>query len=148
MAQPTRGTAVWRMSLAYNNTITGQYNTPEAPLYPEFKGYRSDMRWMEMYHKGNMKLRVTSLTEGLYLRLFTPEEAIDQTLGEMGGMDEGTRKQERTMIPFPEGDISFLLSIPSMQSYKPLDQLGPSAQPDNIRIKSGDEGFHIRLVIK
>lgn len=100
-----------------------------------------------MYHKGNMKLRVTSLTEGLYLRLFTPEEAIDQTLGEMGGMDEGTRKQERTMIPFPEGDISFLLSIPPMQSYKPLDQLGPSAQPDNIRIKSGDEGFHIRLII-
>ncbi len=137
---------VW--SLAYNNTITGQYNTPEAPLYPEFKGYRSDMRWMEMYHQGNMKLRVTSLTEGLYLRLFTPEEAIDQTLGEMGGMDEGTRKQERTMIPFPEGDISFLLSIPPMQSYKPLDQLGPSAQPDNIRIKSGDEGFHIRLVVK
>lgn len=79
---------VW--SLAYNNTITGQYNTPEAPLYPKFKGYRSDMRWMEMYHKGNMKLRVTSLTEGLYLRLFPPEEAIDQTLGEMGGMDEGT----------------------------------------------------------
>lgn len=137
---------IW--SLAYNNTVTGQYNTATAPLYPEFKGYRSDMRWMEIYHEGSVKLRVTSLTNGLYFRLFTPEEAVDQTPGEMGGMDEGKRKQERTMVKFPNGDISFLLSIPPMQSYKPLEQLGPTAQPDNIRIKSGDEGFHIRLVVE
>lgn len=136
--------ATW--SLAYNNTITGQYNTVQPPLYPEFKGYRSDMRWLELYHHGDVRMRVTSLTDGLFFRLFTPEEAIDQTPGEMGGMDEGKRKQERTMIRFPEGDISFLLSIPPIQSYKPLEQLGPSAQPDNIRIKSGDEGFHIRLI--
>lgn len=133
-------------SLAYNNTVTGQYNSTEPPLYPEFKGYRSDMRWLELYHKGEVKMRVTSLTDGLFFRLFTPEEAVDQTPGEMGGMDEGKRKQERTMVKFPDGDISFLLSIPPMQSYKPLEQLGPSAQPDNIRIKSGDEGFHIRLI--
>lgn len=134
-------------TLAYNNTITGQYNSQEPPLYPEFKGYRSDMRWLELYHKGEVKMKVTSLTNGLYFRLFTPEEAIDQTPGEMGGMNEGKKKQERTMIKFPNGDISFLLSIPPMQSYKPLEQLGPHAQPDNIRIKSGDEGFHIRLII-
>lgn len=135
-------------SLAYNNTVTGQYNSYDPPLYPEFKGYRSDMRWLEIYHKGEVAMKVTTLTEGLYFRLFTPEEAIDQTPGEMGGMDEGKKKQERTMIPFPAGDISFLISIPPMQSYKPLEQLGPMAQPDNIRIKSGDEGFHIRLVVK
>lgn len=135
---------IW--TLAYNNTVTGQYNSPQPPVHPEFKGYRSDMRWMEIYKSDTLKLRVTSLTEGLYMRLFTPEEAIDTTPGEMGGMNEGKRKQERTMVKFPEGDISFLLSIPPMQSYKPLEQLGPSAQPDNIRIKSGDEGFHIRLL--
>lgn len=135
-------------SLAYNNTVTGQYNTPEAPLYPEFKGYRSDMRWLEIYHQGKVNLRVTTLTNGMYFRLFTPEEAVDQTPGEMGGIDEGKRKQERTMVDFPKGDISFLLSIPPMQSYKPLEQLGPLAQPDNIRIKSGDEGFHIRLIVE
>lgn len=133
-------------SLAYNNTVTGHYNSIEPPLYPEFKGYRSNMRWMEIYHKGEKKFRVTSLTEGLYFRLFTPEEAVDETPGEMGGMNEGSRKQERTMVKFPAGDISFLLSIPPMQSYKPLEQLGPGATPDNIRIKSGDEGFHIRLI--
>lgn len=135
-------------SLAYNNTVTGQYNTPEPPLYPEFKGYRSDMRWMEIYQADSVRLKVTSLTNGLYFRLFTPEEAIDQTPGEMGGMNEGKVKQERTMVKFPDGDISFLLSIPPMQSYKPLEQLGPSAQPDNIRIKPGDDGFHIRLIFE
>ncbi len=142
-----KGTQFGTWSLAYNNTVTGQYNSMNPPLYPEFKGYRSNMRWMEIYHKGQVKFKATSLTEGLYFRLFTPEEAIDETPGEMGGMDEGKKKQERTMVKFPAGDISFLLSIPPMQSYKPLEQLGPGATPDNIRIKSGDEGFHIRLII-
>ncbi len=127
----------------YNNTVTGQYNSVTPPVYPEFKGYHADVRWMQF-----PDFRVTSLTEGLFVRLYTPEEAIDQTPGEMGGADEGKKKQERTMVKFPEGDISFLLSIPPMQSYKPLEQLGPSAQPDNIRIKAGDEGFHIRLIFQ
>lgn len=142
-----KGTQFGTWSLAYNNTITGQYNSLTPPQYPEFKGYRSDMRWLEIYHKGEVKFKVTTLTEGLYFRLFTPEEAVDETPGEMGGMDEGKKKQERTMIDFPAGDISFLLSIPPMRSYKPLEQLGPGAAPDNIRIKSGDEGFRIRLVV-
>lgn len=143
-----KGTQFGTWSLAYNNSVTGQYNSMTPPLYPEFKGYRSNMRWMEIYHKGERKLKVTSLTDGLYFRLFTPEEAIDETPGEMGGMDEGKRKQERTMVKFPAGDISFLLSIPPMQSYKPLEQLGPGAMPDNIRIKSGDKGFDIELLIE
>lgn len=136
-------------SLAYNNTVTGQYNSAEPPVYPEFKGYRSEMRWMEIVNKDKTRWKVTSLTDNLYFRLFTPEEAIDQTPGEMGGMQEGKGgKQERTMVKFPAGDVSFLLSIPPMQSYKPLEQLGPKSQPDNIRIKSGDEGFHIRLIFE
>lgn len=134
-------------SLAYNNTITGSYNTPNPPLYPEFKGYRSDLRWMEMVPKTGCPWRVYTLNEGMYLRLFTPEEPVDQTAGEMGGLQElQPRKQEKSMVPFPAGDISFLLSIPPIQSYKPLEQLGPESQPYNIRIKPGDDGFRIRLV--
>jgi len=134
-------------SLAYNNTVTGDYNSPTPPLYPEFKGYRSDLRWLKMQEKDGASWRVSTLNEGLYLRLFTPEEPVDQTPGEMGGLlDVQPRKQERSMVRFPEGDISFLLSIPPIQSYKPLEQLGPDSQPYNIRIKPGDEGFHIRLV--
>ena len=136
---------LWKM--AYNNTATGEYNAPTPPVYPEFKGYRSDLRWMEMQDKEGSSWRVATLNEGLYLRLFTPVEPVDQTPGEMGGLQEtAPRKQERSMVRFPEGDISFLLSIPPIQSYKPLEQLGPLSQPDNIRIKSGDEGFHIRLI--
>jgi len=134
-------------SLAYNNTITGSYNTPNPPLYPEFKGYRSDLRWMEMVPKKGCPWRVYTLNEGMYLRLFTPEEPVDQTAGEMGVLQElQPRKQEKSMVAFPAGDISFLLSIPPIQSYKPLEQLGPDSQPYNIRIKPGDDGFRIRLV--
>ncbi len=143
-----KGTQFGTWSLVYNNTITGQYNTYTAPQYPEFTGYRSNMRWLEIYHHGQRRFKATSLTEALYFRLFTPEEAVDETPGEMGGMDEGKKRQERTMVKFPEGDISFLLSIPPMQSYKPLEHLGPGATPHNIRIKSGDEGFHIRLIFE
>ena len=142
-----KGQQFGQWALAYNNTVTGDYNTPNPPLYPEFKGYRSDLRWVEFLNKEGDSWRVYTLNEGLYFRLFTPEEAIDQTVGEMGGLQETQpRKQERSMVRFPEGDISFLLSIPPIQSYKPLEQLGPLSQPDNIRIKSGDEGFHIRLI--
>lgn len=134
-------------SLAYNNTITGSYNTPNPPLYPEFKGYRSDLRWMELVPKKGCPWRVYTLNEGMYLRLFTPEEPVDQTAGEMGGLQElQPRKQEKSLVAFPAGDISFLLSIPPIQSYKPLEQLGPESQPYNIRIKPGDDGFRIRLV--
>ena len=142
-----KGQQFGQWTLAYNNTVTGDYNTPTPPVYPEFKGYRSDFRWVEFLNGKGTSWRVYTLNEGLYFRLFTPKEAIDQTVGEMGGWQETEpRKQERSMVRFPEGDISFLLSIPPIQSYKPLEQLGPQSQPDNIRIKSGDEGFHIRLV--
>lgn len=138
-----KGTQFGVWTKEYNNTVTGEYNTSNPPVYPEFKGYHANVHWMQF-----PDFRVTSLADGLFVRLYTPEEAIDQTPGEMGGIDEGKRKQERTMIDFPSGDISFLLSIPPMRSYKPLEQLGPAAQPDNIRIKKGDEGFHIRLLFE
>lgn len=141
-----KGQQFGNWSLTYNNTVTGQYNTPRPPLYPEFKGYRSEVLWQEFYAKDTPPLRIALASPHLYARWFTPEEAIDQTPGEMGGLQEGsTPKSEKTMVTFPAGDLSFLLSIPPMQSYKPLDQLGPLSQPDNIRMKSGDEGFHIRL---
>ena len=142
-----KGQQFGEWALAYNNTVTGNYNSPTPPLYPEFKGYRSELRWMELLPKAGASWRVYSLNEEMYLRLFTPEEPIDRTPDEMGGLQETlSRKQERTMVPFPAGDISFLLSIPPIQSYKPLEQLGPESQPYNIRIKPGDDGFRIRLV--
>lgn len=106
-----KGTQFGVWTKEYNNTVTGEYNTSNPPVYPEFKGYHANVHWMQF-----PDFRVTSLADGLFVRLYTPEEAIDQTPGEMGVIDVGKRKQERTMIDFPSGDISFLLSIPPMRS--------------------------------
>jgi len=43
------------------------------------------------------------------------------------------------------GNISFLLEIPAIRSFKPISQHGPKSQPGTIRIKSGDEGIHLDL---
>ncbi len=136
-------------SKAYNNTVTGQYGSATPPVYPEFKGYHADVRHMTLF--GDNNINITTTTPELYVRLFTPEEPRVSSLGEMGGAAEkanlaaAIKQPERTMVKFPEGDISFLLSIPPMRSYKPLEQQGPLSQPDNIRIKPGDEGYRISL---
>ncbi len=134
---------------AHNNTVTGQYGSAQTPVYPEFKGYHADVQWMCL--TGEHNLRVSTTTKQLYVRLFTPAEPRVSSLGEMGGAAEkaiaaaAIKQPERTMVKFPEGDISFLLSIPPIRSYKPLEQQGPLSQPDNIRIKPGDDGYHIQL---
>ena len=112
---------------AYNNTVTG-----ESWLYPEFKGYHANLYWAEMRSK-TAPFKVYSETDGLYYRVFTPEEP------------KALNGEKHTMQSFPDGDISFLLEIPGIQSYKPIEQLGPKAQPGNIRVNIGDEGLRIKL---
>ena len=65
--------------------------------------------------------------------MFTPEEPRP---GE---------RVSRTMTPFPEGDVSFLLDIPPIRSYKPLEQLGPGGIAPNVRINKGDDGIRLKL---
>ena len=116
---------IWQK--AYNNTVTGEnWN------YPEFKGYHANLYWAEMLSKTS-PFKVYSETDGLYYRVFTPEEP------------KSLNGEKHTMQPFPEGDISFLLEIPGIQSYKPIEQLGPQAQPGNIRINIGDDGLRMKL---
>ncbi len=116
---------IWQK--AYNNTVTG-----ESWNYPEFKGYHGNLYWVEMQSE-TAPFKVFSETDGLYYRVFTPEEpkALDG--------------EKHTMQPFPEGDLSFLFEIPGIQSYKPIEQLGPEAQPGNIRINIGDDGLRMKL---
>lgn len=116
---------IWQK--AYNNTVTG-----ENWLYPEFKGYHANLYWAEMMSK-TAPFKVYSETDGVYYRVFTPEEPK-----ELNG-------ERHTMQPFPEGDISFLFEIPGIQSYKPIEQLGPKAQPSHIRINVGDDGLKMKL---
>lgn len=130
---------VWKNRLAgarygiwhkdYNDTATGA--DFETLVYPEFKGYHGNLYWATLENP-TAPMTIYALSDGIFLRLFTPREPT-------GG-------NGKTMPEFPEGDISFLLDIPAIQSFKPIKQQGPNSQPGNIRIKSGDEGLHLDVV--
>lgn len=114
----------------YNNTVTGE--SFENLIYPEFKGYHANMYWATM-ESNKMPFTVYSETDGLYFRVFTPEEP------------KMRRNGENTMHEFPTGDISFLYDIPAMRSFKPISGHGPKSQPSSMRLKSGDDGFRMKL---
>lgn len=78
----------------YNNTETG-----ESWLYPEFKGYHSNMYWCK-FITSNSSFKVYTENEDLFFRLFTPAWKTDQW---------------HNYEPiFPSGDISFMQGIPSI----------------------------------
>lgn len=115
---------------AYNDTQTGA--AYERLVYPEFKGYHADLRWATL-RTAESDFTVYSRTDGVYLRLYTPGEPADN-------------KAFRAYPEFPTGDVSFLLEIPAIRSFKPVEEHGPRSQPGNIRVKKGDEGLPMRLV--
>lgn len=117
---------IWQKD--YNNTITGE--DYENLIYPEFKGYHANMYWVTLQSK-TKPFSIYSRTDGIYYRIFTPQEP--------------KAAERRTMPEFPAGDLSFLLDIPAICSFKPIEQQGPNSQPGNIRIKGGDEGLHLNL---
>ncbi len=114
----------------YNNTITG--DDFENLIYPEFKGYHANLYWATL-ESDHIPFTVYSESDGLFFRVFTPEEPSLR------------RNGENTMCEFPEGDLSFLYDIPAMRSGKTIPEHGPKSQPSTIRIKQGDEGFHMKL---
>ncbi len=125
-----RGTQYGVWEKAWNDTSTGA--AYDRLVYPEFKGFHADMRWMTLLtDEGDWT--VYSADEGLYFRLYTPADPTDNKSG----------------IPaypeFPEGDLSFLLEIPAIRDFKSIADQGPRSQPGHIRIKRGDEGLRIRL---
>lgn len=114
----------------YNNTVTGE--SFENLVYPEFKGYHANLYWATL-ESDRVPFTVYSESDGLFFRLFTPEEPVHR------------RNGENTMWEFPTGDISFLYDIPAMRSGKSIPELGPKSQPSTIRIKKGDDGFRMKL---
>ena len=92
-----KGTQFGLWTKTYNNTETG-----EAPwIYPEFKGYYSNMYWSQ-FNGDDHLFTVWSVTEGTFLRLFTPAWKTDQW---------------HNYEPiFPSGDISFMQAISSIGS--------------------------------
>lgn len=114
----------------YNNTVTGE--SFEKLVYPEFKGYHGNLYWATL-ESDKVPFTVYSETDGLYFRVFTPEEPKHR------------RDGENSMHGFPEGDLSFLYDIPAIRSFKSIAEHGPKSQPSTIRIKSGDDGLRMKL---
>ncbi len=121
-------TGIWEKD--YNTTITGE--SFENLVYPEFKGYYANFLAGNL-QAGDDGFKVFSESDKVFLRLFTPDEAKNGF--------KGSHFQPR----FPDGSISFMYEVPGMRAFKPLEQQGPSSQPSNIRIKSGDEGISMKL---
>jgi len=116
----------------YNNTITGEPDGLTL-VYPEFKGYHANMYWCK-FQSDKTPFTVYSESDGVFLRVFTPEEPKGRDMN--GG---------NTMPDFPSGDISFLYEIPAIRDFKPVSQHGPKSQPSSIRIKKGDEGVKMAI---
>ncbi|PHR97380.1 MAG: beta-galactosidase [Leeuwenhoekiella sp.] len=121
-------TGIWEKE--YNTTITGE--SFENLIYPEFKGYYANFLAGNL-QAGDNSFKVFSESDKLFLRLLTPDEAKNGF--------RGSHFQPR----FPKGNLSFMYEISGMRAFKPLEQQGPSSQPSNIRIKSGDDGISMKL---
>jgi Glycosyl hydrolases family 2, TIM barrel domain/Glycosyl hydrolases family 2, sugar binding domain/Glycosyl hydrolases family 2/Beta galactosidase small chain len=99
---------VWKKD--YNNTETG-----ESPwVYPEFKGYHSNMYWCK-FITSTHPFTVYTENEDLFFRLFTPSWKTDQW---------------HNYEPlFPTGDISFMQGISSIGSKTQRNETtGPMGQ--------------------
>jgi hypothetical protein len=109
---------VWKNRLKGNqfgiwNKTHNPTETGEQWVYPEFRGYHSNMYWCKFITTGQPFTVVTE-NEDLFLRLFTPAWKTDQW---------------HNYEPiFPSGDISFMQGIPGIGTKtQRADRSGPSA---------------------
>ncbi|MGF7073749.1 glycoside hydrolase family 2 protein [Mucilaginibacter sp. 3215] len=105
----TKGTSLGVWDKTYNNTITGQGKV----VYPEFKGYYSNLYWMKLQTTGQ-PVTIVCNSRDVFMRLFTPANPA---------------KVYNTAPAFPSGDISFMHGITPIgtKSQKP-EKLGPGGQ--------------------
>ena len=100
-----KGTTLGIWEKPYNNTITGlDY------VYPEFKGYYSNLYWLKLITT-NQPITILCSSEDVFLRLYTPQ---------------WPEKVYNTAPPFPEGDISFMHGIsPIGTKSQKAENMGP-----------------------
>lgn len=113
---------IWQKD--YNNTVTGEYYNPL--IYPEFKGYHANLYWATLQSQ-TTPMTVYSETDGIFFRVFTPEEERDR------------ESRGESVKEYPVGDISFLFEIPAVNSQ------GTGGSASFIKINKGDEGFRMKL---
>ena len=99
---------VWHKE--YNNTITG-----ENWLYPEFKGYHSELYWVTVENK-QAPFTVYTGQKGIFLEMLKPTKPA-------------AAPNDNTNPPFPEGNIGFLNTIsPIGTKFQAAEKMGPQSQ--------------------
>ena len=103
---------VWQKS--YNNTVTGQ-----DWVYPEFKGYFSEVSWMQLQTREGAFTIYTD-QPNLYLQLLHPQKPKAAT-------------NNNTSPAFPDGSVGFMHAIPPIGTkFNNPAVMGPQSQK-NIR---------------
>lgn len=87
-----KGTEFGLWGKAYNNTITGELGF----IYPEFKGYHSEVYWVKIQGKNIPDFKVYMHNDDIFLRMLTPPVP---------------KFPRNTTIVYPKGDLSFLQGI-------------------------------------
>ena len=94
---------------AYNNTITGD----SIYIYPEFKGYHSNIYWVEIQGKNVPGFKVFVKSNDIFLKMLTPYEP---------------KNPGKTAMIYPPGDISFLHGINAIGTkFKGTETMGPQS---------------------
>lgn len=115
----------------YNNSITG---IPGA-VYPEFKGFFSNLYWAQLKGKNNNGFTVYCHSPFTYLRMLTPVRPDGDERG-------------RVTVNFPQGDISFLKNImPIGTKFQEPVTMGPHSNPENF-FGNDDEPMIIELTFE
>ena len=97
----------------YNNTLTGYRDW----VYPEFKGFFADLRWLELE---TTEGRVTAVVQSEipFVQVLTPEFPPKDLAGQ-------------TPVRVPQAGLGFLHAIPPIGSkFKPAGSTGPQGQPN------------------
>jgi hypothetical protein len=109
---------VWENS--YNNTITGY----EGWVYPEFKGYYSDVRWMKV-QTAQGPILVTLDDPKLFVQMLKVQFPGDPKPGQ----NTGQILSGNAWTTFPDAGFSILHAIPPIGSkFKGADSTGPAGQ--------------------
>ena len=110
-----RGTKFQVWENDYNNTITGETGL----VYPEFKGFFSNLYWAKVEGRNNNGFTVYCHSPYTYLRMLTPAQPADPGKG-------------ATVTNFPEGDISFVKNIPAIGTkFQEANLTGPHGNSEN-----------------
>jgi hypothetical protein len=119
----------------YNNTMDGDpddLKPGERFNYPLFKGFYSDVRWLQLNtSEGQITAVVDQVPESpIYVQVFTPKSAPANLEGQVA-------------VPFPTSGVSFLNAIPAIgNKFGAPTSMGPMGQP---AIAKGDYKGHISL---